>query len=369
MIVRQANPRATYRTYQAEIDAAIQRVLDSGRYMLGPEVEAFEQSFAEYCEAEYAVGVGSGTEALHLALKALDVGSGDEVITVSHTAVATVSAIELAGARPVLVDVHPESYTLAPEALAAALTARTKAIIVVHLYGQAADLEPILEIARSRGVWVIEDCAQAHGATYRGHQVGSYGDLGCFSFYPTKNLGAIGDGGMVVTQDPALAGRVRLLRQYGWRERYISSVSGWNSRLDELQAAILRVKLRYLDEDNAKRRQWASLYGENFRNSQVIAPPDMSYGQHVYHLYVVRSKQRDRLKRFLADRGIQTAIHYPVPVHLQPAYCCLGYKPGSLPATEYLAHEILSLPMFPELSEEEVGFVAQSVLEFEAQDA
>ena len=367
MNVPQANPKAAYLAHQSEIDGAIRRVLASGRYILGPEVEALEAAWARYCGVEYAAGVGSGTEALHLALKALDVGPGDEVITVSHTAVATVSAIELAGARPVLVDVHPDSYTLDPAALAAAITGCTKAIIAVHLYGQAADLQPILALARAHGIRVIEDGAQAHGALYRGQRVGGWGDLGCFSFYPTKNLGALGDGGMVVTRDAALAERIRLLREYGWRERYTSSIAGWNSRLDELQAAILRVRLQHLDEDNAHRRRWAALYGETLRQSRTVVPLEMPYGQHVYHLYVVRNPKRDELRRFLAARGIQTAIHYPVPIHLQPAYRRLGQPPGSLPVTERLAGEILSLPMFPELTQEQVEFVAQSILEFDRQ--
>lgn len=366
MTIPQSNPKAAYESYRAEIDAAIRRVLDSGWYILGSEVEAFERGLAEYCGVPHAIGVGSGTEALHLALKALDIQCGDEVITVSHTAVATVSAIEMAGARPVLVDVHPQSYTLDPAALESALTARTRAIIPVHLYGQAADLAPILEIARRRGIRVIEDCAQAHGALYQGRRTGSWGDLGCFSFYPTKNLGAIGDGGMIVTQDPELAERVRLLRQYGWRERYQSSIPGWNSRLDELQAAILRIKLAHLDEDNARRRRWAALYGELLHAGPVALPAELPYGRHVYHLYVVRSRRRDELKRFLAGRGIQTAIHYPVPIHLQPAYRNLGYPPGSLPVTEQLAQEILSLPMYPELTQGEIEAVAEGIRAFPA---
>lgn len=366
--IPQANPKANYEAHRQEIDAAIRRVLESGWYILGKEVAAFECEFAAYCGVEYAIGVGSGTEALHLALKALGVGPGGEVITVSHTAVATVSAIELAGARPVLVDVHPESYTMAPGALEGALTARTQAILVVHLYGQAADLQPILEVANRHGLPVVEDCAQAHGATYLGRPVGSWGTIACFSFYPTKNLGAIGDGGMVVTRDAALAERVRLLREYGWRERYVSSLSGWNSRLDELQAAILRAKLPHLGAENARRRHLANLYDALLNETHLILPREMPYGQHVYHLYVVRTPHRDALRGYLAQHGIQTGIHYPIPVHLQGAYAALGYGPGSLPITEQIAREILSLPLYPELDEAAVTYVAEAIRAFEREE-
>lgn len=365
MQVPQANPKASYAAHRAEIDAAIRRVLESGWYILGEEVAALEREFAAYCGLGHAVGVGSGTEALHLALKALGVGAGGEVVTVSHTAVATVSAIELAGARPVLVDVHPASYTLDPAALESALGPRTQAIIAVHLYGQPADLQPIAHLAARQGVPLIEDCAQAHGALYQGRPVGGWGACGCFSFYPTKNMGAIGDGGMVVTGDPALAERLRLLREYGWRERYISSVSGWNSRLDELQAAILRVKLAHLDEDNTRRRHLAALYDDLLSGCAVARPVEMPYGRHVYHLYVVRSPQRDALRAHLAARGVGTGIHYPAPVHLQPAYAALGYRPGALPVTERLAREVLSLPLYPELGEAAIAYVAEAMAAFD----
>ena len=364
MAIPQANPKANYEAHRQEIDAAIRRVLESGWYILGGEVAAFEREFAAYCGVEHAVGVGSGTEALHLALKALSIGPGDEVITVSHTAVATVSAIEWTGARPVFVDICAESYTMDPSAVEQAITKRTRAILVVHLYGQSADLQPILEIGDRYHVPVIEDCAQAHGATYHGRRVGGWGIIGCFSFYPTKNLGAIGDGGMVVTRDAALAERVRLLREYGWRERYISSISGWNSRLDELQAAILRVKLAYLDKENARRRHLAGLYHTLLAETPLTLPREMPYGQPVYHLYVVRSPQRDALRAYLAARGVQTGIHYPVPVHLQPAYATLGYTAGSLPVTEQIAREILSLPLFPELEESALRNVAGAIKAF-----
>ncbi len=344
---------------QAELLEAAQRVMASGWFILGPEVEAFEREFAAYLGVAHAVGVGSGTEALHLALRALCVGQGDEVVTVPNTAVATVAAIEMTGARAVLCDVRPDSMTIDVDALAAAITPRTRAIIPVHLFGQSADLEPILKLARAKNIKVLEDCAQAHGATYRGKRVGGWGDIAAFSFYPTKNLGAYGDGGAVVTQDAVLAEQVRLLRAYGWRERYTSSIKGVNSRLDELQAAILRVKLRYLDQWNAARRERAGLYAELLRT--VTAPCEMAYGQAVYHLYVVQSQQRDALADHLKAHGIGTAIHYPVPIHLQPAYTDLGYGSGALPVAERLAREILSLPLYPELSLDEVRAIAAAV--------
>jgi dTDP-4-amino-4,6-dideoxygalactose transaminase len=295
------------------------------------------------------------------------VGPGDEVITVPHTAVATVAAIELTGARPVFVDIDPASYTIAPDQLESRITARTRAVVPVHLYGQAADLDPILEIVQRHGLAVVEDCAQAHGTEYRGRRVGSFGRVACFSFYPTKNLGAYGDGGMVVTDDGTLAQKVRLLRQYGWEKRYVSSLRGLNSRLDELQAAILRVKLGHLDGWNEARRARAQLYGELLADSGVATPTEMDYGRHVYHLYVVRCSHRshrDGLKSYLAERGVGTAIHYPVPIHLQEAYHDLGYRRGDFPVAEACADEILSLPMYPELWEDEVREIARLIKEY-----
>jgi dTDP-4-amino-4,6-dideoxygalactose transaminase len=358
-----ANPHAQYLSHQAEIDRAIAAALGGNRYILGPETRAFEQEFAAYLGVTHAVGVGSGTEALHLALRACGVGAGTEVITVSHTAVATVSAIELAGATPVLVDIDPQTYTIDPERLERAITPRTKAIVPVHLYGGAAHLNPIGDLARRRGLKIVEDCAQAHGARYADRVIGSFGDVSCFSFYPTKNLGAIGDGGLVATNDRTIAENLNLLRQYGWRERYISEVAGWNTRLDELQAAILRVKLRYLDEDNAKRRALAALYDEQLAGV-VTRPIELANTCHVYHLYVIRHPQRDALMAFLRERGIGTAIHYPVPIHLQPAYRGRLGDAGSLPETERAAQEIVSLPMYPELGEEDARAVTQAIREF-----
>ncbi len=359
-----ANPLAQYLAHRGEIDGAVRRVLAGGRYILGPEVEAFEAEFAALIGVRFAVGVASGTDALVLALRAAGVGPGDEVVTVSHTAVATVAAIELAGASPVLVDIEPAYYTLDPAGLEAAISPRTKAVIPVHLYGQPADLEPILAISRRYGLRVIEDCAQAHGAVYRGRRVGAWGDLGCFSFYPTKNLGAFGDGGMVVTDDPELAGRLRLLREYGWAERYVSSLPGYNSRLDELQAALLRVKLRHLEAANDRRREIAARYIEALAGTAVEPPRVRPEATHVFHLFVVRSKARDRLREFLAARGVGTAVHYPVPVHLQPAYRGRVRIAGPLAATEGAAREVVSLPMYPELTDEEVETVIGSIRAF-----
>jgi len=359
-----------YNEIKDEINEAVAHVLESGWFILGQEVEAFEEEFAGYCGLSHGIGVGSGTEALHLALLACGVGQGDEVITVPHTAVATVAAIELTGARPVFVDIDPASYTIAPDQLESRITAQTRAIVPVHLYGQAADLAPLLEIAQRHGLTVVEDCAQAHGAEYRGRRVGSFGHVACFSFYPTKNLGAYGDGGMVVTDDEVLAQKVRLLRQYGWQKRYVSSLRGLNSRLDEIQAAILRVKLRHLDEWNEARRARARLYNELLAGSEVATPTEMDYGRHVYHLYVVRCPNRayrDELKSYLAEHGVGTAIHYPVPIHVQEAYRDLGYRQGDFPMTEACTDEILSLPMYPELREDEVREIARLVKEYDEQ--
>ena len=356
--------KAAYRRLQAEIDAATARVLAGGWYILGPEVSAFEAEFAAYLGVEHAVGVASGTDAVLLALRALGVGPGDEVITVAHTAVATVAAIELAGATPRFVDIDPVTYTLDPARLAAAITSRTRAIIPVHLYGAPADVDAVLTVARAHHLLVIEDCAQAHGARYRGQRVGTLGDAAAFSFYPTKNLGALGDGGAVATNRPEVAERLRLLRQYGWRERYVSDVAGTNSRLDELQAAILRVRLRHLDAENEARRRLAARYDAALAGLPITLPTFRPDDCPVYHLYVIRTAARDALAAHLRDCGIGTAVHYPAPVHRQPAYAHLGYGPGSLPATEAAAAEVLSLPMYPDLSEAAVDAVVAAIGEF-----
>jgi dTDP-4-amino-4,6-dideoxygalactose transaminase len=363
------NPRAQYLAHKAEIDAAVLGVMEKGRFVLGEEVRGFEAELPAYIGVAHGVGVGSGTEALHLALAACGIGAGDEVITVAHTAVATVAAIELSGATPVLVDIEPDYYTLDPSKLEDAIGPRTKAVVPVHLYGQAVDLSPVIEIARRRGLRVIEDCAQAHGAMYQGRRVGAWGDMACFSFYPTKNLGALGDGGMVVTDDPELADRVRLLREYGWAERNISTVVGWNSRLDELQAAVLRVKLRHLDRDNGNRRELALFYDRALSEYQLKQPKVRPEATHVYHLYVVRTSARDELQAFLRAREIGALVHYPVPVHQQPAYCKRLRGADKLLETERVAREVLSLPIYPELNPDEANQVVSTVRDYFEQAA
>ena len=359
-----SNPRAQYLAHQTEIDAAIARVLDKGWYIVGEETSTFEAEFASYIGVDHAIGVGSGTEALHVAVKACGLGAGDEVITVAQTAVATVAAIELAGATPVLVDIEEKFFTLDPVKLERAITPRTRAIIPVHLYGQPCDLTPIGEIAKRNNLLLIEDCAQAHGATYNGSRVGSFGDVACFSFYPTKNLGAIGDGGMVVTNDVEIAKQARLLREYGWAERYVSSISGWNSRLDELQAAILRIKLRYLDADNESRNRIARRYLAELSQRDLILPAIRSGVSHAFHLFVVLSDRREELRSFLKDNGVGALVHYPVPVHLQPAYAGRLAGSDSLPVTERVAAQVLSLPMYPELGEQDIDTVIAALKSF-----
>jgi dTDP-4-amino-4,6-dideoxygalactose transaminase len=356
-----ANPKAQYLAHKQEIDNAARRVLESGWYILGDEVRSFEEEFAAYLGVTHCIGVGNGTEALHLALVACGIGHGDEVATVSHTAVATVAAIELAGAKPVFVDIDPGTYTMDPGLLKNTITSKTRAVIPVHLYGHPASMEGILAIARENGLFVIEDCAQAHGAIYQGKRVGSFGDMACFSFYPTKNLGALGDGGAVVTSDPDLAERARLIREYGWAERYVSHIPGWNTRLDEIQAAILRVKLKNLDLDNSRRIQLAKRYSEGLYDLEMALPVVHKDAVHVYHLYVIRVKERDALQAYFHSKGIGTAVHYPVPVHLQPAYEKVA---TNLPNSEIAAREVLSLPMYPELAESQVQFVVDSVREY-----
>ena len=353
--------KSAYARLRAEIDAATARVLAGGWYILGPEVSAFEAEFAAYLGAGHAVGVASGTDAVLLALRALGVGPGDEVITVAHTAVATVAAIALAGATPCFVDIDTATYTLDPGRLEAAITPRTRAIVPVHLYGAPADMQPILAIAQAHGLLVIEDCAQAHGATTDGRRAGTLGDAAAFSFYPTKNLGALGDGGAVVTKRPEVAERLRLLRQYGWRERYVSDIEGYNSRLDELQAAILRVRLRHLDAENAARRRLAAQYDAALADLPLALPAAWPEEGAVYHLYVVAADERDALAAYLAAQGIGTGVHYPVPIHCQPAYAHFGYGPGSLPATEAAAARVLSLPMYPDLPAAAVDQVAAAI--------
>jgi dTDP-4-amino-4,6-dideoxygalactose transaminase len=365
MMVQFSNPKAQYLSYKADIDKAIEKTLDSGWYILGQESKAFEQEFAAFTGTKYAIGVGSGTEALHIALRACGIGAGDEVLTVSHTAVATVSAIELTGASPVLVDIEDAYYTMDPSKIERLISPKTKAILPVHLYGQSANLTDILFIAKKHNLKVIEDCAQCHGALFEGRQLGSIGDVACFSFYPTKNLGALGDGGAVVTNNSSLAEEVRLLREYGWAERYISHIQGWNSRLDELQAAILRVKLRGLANDNKRRQRVAAEYDRCLQDTGVTTPARRPESSHVYHLYVIRSNQRDKLKQYLQDRQIGTGIHYPEPIHLQKAYLKKLKGHEDLPITERLAKEILSLPMYPELPSDDIQITIEALREFQ----
>ena len=359
--IPQVDLKASYLAHKDEIDTAMARVLNSGWYILGQEVTAFEQEFADYIGVKFGIGVGSGTDALHLALRACGIGVGDEVITVSHTAVATAAAIELSGAKPVFVDIEEDTFLMDPSRLEKALTPRTKAILPVHLYGNVAEIERILDIANRHGLQVIEDCAQSHGAKYKGRRSGAWGTVAAFSFYPTKNLGALGDGGMVVTNDPELATRVRSLREYGWRQRYVSETAGLNSRLDELQAAVLRVKLKYLDGSNEERRRKALLYTQRLHGANIRCPAVRKQVDPVYHLYVIRTQERDSLRDFLRGQGIQTLIHYPVPVHLQSAYGQLGCGPGDLPVTEECSRHILSLPLYPEMPESEIEEVASKI--------
>ncbi len=340
-----------YSTISEEVSQAIQRVLRSGWYVLGGETEKFEEEFSKYIGARFGVGVNSGSDALYLAVKALGISNGDEVITVSHTMISTVDAISRNGAKPIFVDVDPETYLMDTSKVEAEISDKTRAILPVHLYGHPADMKPIMELAEKHNLYVIEDACQAHGSEYNGIKVGDIGKIGCFSFYPTKNLGAYGDGGMIVTNDEDLASKLRKLRNYGQSsKKYHYDFVGVNSRLDELQAAILRTKLRYLDEWNEKRRKLARLYTELLQNSEVITPIEKEYAKHVYHLYVIQHKQRDKLQQYLLSQGIQSLIHYPVPVHAQKAY----NRSEKLPITERIVDDILSLPVSPWLNESEV---------------
>lgn len=354
--------KAQYLSIKGELDAAVLKVLASTQYILGDEVAAFENEFAAYCETRHAVAVNSGTSALHLALLASGVGPGDEVITVPFTFVATVSAICYAGARPVFVDVDPVTLTMDPAKLEAAITSRTKAIVPVHLYGQMADMDAIVSIAERHGIAVIEDACQAHGAELDGRRAGSIGVSGCFSFYPGKNLGACGEGGIFVTSDDAQAKMVRMLRDWGQEQRYHHVLKGFNYRMDGIQGAILRVKLRHLEDWTEARRSHARRYSDLLAGSRLLQPPvEMPGRRHVYHVYAVRSHERGRLQQSLQAEGIQTGLHYPVPVHLQPAHADLGYRRGDFPVSEAASREVLSLPMFPELTSAQIGAVVAAV--------
>lgn len=344
-----ANPAAQFHSYQDEIEAAVLKVLRSNRYILGEEVEALEREFADYIGVHSVIGVANGTDALEIAIRALDIGPGDEVITVSHTAVATVAAIEASGAIPVLVDVDPVYYTINPEQLHEILSPKTKAVIAVHLYGQAADLDAISQFCVENNLFLIEDVSQAHGAKWKGKRLGSIGHIACFSCYPTKNLGAIGDAGLIATNDAKLGVKVRMLREYGWKHRYISDLVGRNSRLDELQAAILRIKLRYLDLDNSKRQKIANHYSKMLAGKLFKLPVTRENAEQVFHLYVIRTVNRHEIIEHLKSHDIYAGIHYPMPVHLQPAYKIRIRTAANMSVTERLAKEVLSLPMYPEL--------------------
>lgn len=353
--------RAEYFSIQTEIDDAIRRVFNRGQFILGENVQLFEQEFASYCGTSFAVGVASGTEALQLSLIACDVKAGDEVITVANTAAPTALAVTMIGARPVFVDIDPETCTINPALIEKAITDRTKAIIPVHLYGCAASLDPILKIAKQAKLHVIEDACQAHGAELNGRKVGTIGELGCFSFYPTKNLGAYGDGGIIVTQNKNLYEKIKMLRNLGQSKKYDHQLLGFNSRLDEIQAAILRVKLRYLNEWNKMRTNLATLYSKSLQTVALKLPANPSYCSRVYHLYVIHTKNRTRLQQYLRNAGIDTQIHYPTPLHLQEAFKYLGMQQGSLPFTERSAQEVLSLPLYPQLSAESVQQIASYI--------
>jgi dTDP-4-amino-4,6-dideoxygalactose transaminase len=349
---------------RSEFDAAIAEVIDSAAFAGGPVVTQFEAEFAAFCGSRFAVGLGSGTEALWLALLACDIGPGDEVITVPNTFMATAEAITYTGAKPVFVDIDPRTYTLDPSQLQAALTGRTKAIIPVHLFGQTADLDPILAFGQQHGLFVIEDAAQAHGSEYKGRKAGSLGHAGCFSFYPGKNLGAFGEAGAVVTNDEELQEKIRILRDHGQVRKYYHAMIGWNCRMDGIQAAILRVKLRHLASNNQLRRAHAEFYNQSFAEvDEIVTPAEAVNGRHVYHIYAVRTPERDDMLRLLAEKNIGCAIHYPVAIHLQEAYQGLGYSEGDFPISERACAEVLSLPMYPELTETQLLLVSDAVKE------
>lgn len=364
-MIPQSDPKANYLSHQVAIDSAIAKVLSSGWYILGEEVRSFEGEFAERMGAAWCVGVGNGTDAIELALRALGVCDGDHVLTVSHTAVATASAISRIGAQPVFVDVEPDTYTMSPSSLEQALTTpigrSAKAIVVVHLYGVPADMPSIAALAAKHGLPIVEDCAQAHGATLLGRPMGSWGEVACYSFYPTKNLGALGDGGGVTGHDADLERRIRKLREYGWQTRYVSDTLGFNSRLDEIQAAVLRAKLPHLTGENSLRRGIASRYSGELSDLGLQLPAVSSDAEVVFHQYVIQCNERESVQQALRREGVATLVHYPSAVHQQPAYLSPALRPVPLAHTEQLVPRILSLPMFPELSDDQVGHVIAAV--------
>jgi dTDP-4-amino-4,6-dideoxygalactose transaminase len=353
--------KAQYQSIEKEIDVAIKEVLLSGQYILGPVVKEFEEQVAAYCGLKYAIGVASGSDALILALRALDIGPGDEVITTPFTFVATAHAIVHCGAKPVFVDIEPDTFNINPALIEPAITKNTKAIIPVHLYGHPADMDPIMTIAKAYHLHVVEDAAQAFGARYNGKKVGSIGHVGCFSFFPTKNLGCYGDGGMVVTDNPDIAEKVDILRRQGCREKYHAEMIGYNSRLDAIQAAILKVKLKYVDQWNEQRRNIAHCYNALLSNSDVKTPIEAPYAYHVYHQYTIRASKRDNLKQFLLENGIETSVYYPLPLHLQNAFRFLGNGEGNFPGSERSAKTVLSLPTFNQLSKGDQEYIIRSM--------
>jgi len=360
--------RAQYQTIQLEVMAAIEDVFTNMQLFLGPQSKAFEQEFATYSGCDYGVGCSSGTDALVLALRACEIGPGHEVITVANTFIATVEAIALVGATPVFVDIDPETYTMDWTQLSRVLTPRTRAIVPVHLYGHPVEMQPVLEFAQEHGLWVIEDASQAHGAIYHGQRVGSMGDIGCFSLYYSKNLGAYGEAGICVTRDNELAESLRMLRDHGSRVRYHHEALGTNARLDELQAAVLRVKMRYLEEWNAARQAHARAYTEQLQDVVEALPVVRPYNTHVYYVYVVQVQNREYFRQALEHQGIATAVHYPIPIHLQPACARYGYKRGMLPVTEAVAERLVTLPMYPELTTEQIQAVVNAVKKSAALD-
>ena len=353
--------KAQYQSIKTEIDEAIARVIENTSFILGPEVAVFEEAFANYVGARFCVGLNSGTAALHLALLACGIGPGDEVIVPTNTFFATAETVSCVGATPVFMDADPISYTIDVGRIEDSITARTRALIPVHLYGQSADLNPIFDLARRKNLFVIEDAAQAHGAEYKGRRVGALGDIGCFSFYPGKNLGAYGEAGAVVTNDEEVAHRVRMLRDHGSEQKYRHEIIGYNFRLEGIQAAVLNVKLRHLDAWNDARRAHAARYRELLKNTPLVLPSEMPYARHVYHVFAVQSAARDDLQAKLTQAGIQTNIHYPIPIHLQPAYASLGYRRGDFPEAERQCDRVLSLPMFAELTDEQIQSVANTI--------
>jgi dTDP-4-amino-4,6-dideoxygalactose transaminase len=363
MTIPMVDLKEQYQAIKHDVLAEIALALDGMQLFLGKNVQAVETDFAAFCGSQFAIGVGSGTDALHIALRACGVGPGDEVITVAHTFIATVEAIILAGARPVLVDIDPETYNIDTAQVEKKITRKTKAIIPVHLYGHPADMDPIKELARIHKLWVIEDSCQGHAAEYKGQRTGSLGDIGCFSFYFTKNLGGYGEGGIITTSNPDLARKCRMLRDHGQNAKYYHQTMGFNGRLDEIQAAVLKVKMHYLNVWTEMRRNLARIYRENLPASLVL-PREMPWAKHVYHLFVIRTPERDSLKSFLEQKGIATGMHYPVPVHLQEAWREYGGEEVSLPVTEKITREILSLPMYPELTEGEIYYICGSIREF-----